>query len=205
MIHLWTLEDNNLELNVTELLKYKLLAEIYNKDTSKEKYDSKEYFKYLDFMTNSKGYCVTKGLNFNESDSYSRRQCLFSKSFKFPENNKTIVEYVRDNLEYDPIDESLRACIKTLRISSKTLTSYIDLFNEQYDTNFTDKDGNIVDVTATINRAMKVISEIPATITKYQELIEKQKNNSPKLRGDKEYEESMDGDASLEQFIPDEE
>jgi len=204
MIHLWELEGMNLTLNTKELLKYPILSKVFIDDKSKEKADSHRYFRYLDFMTNSKGYCITNGLNFKEADAYSKKQCSFPKSYEFPANNKSIIEFVKENLEYDPIAEALSTSIKTLRISSKTLNSYVDIFNEMDETDYKDADGNVIDVTSTINRVMKTIAEIPNTIIKYNELLEKYKSNNTVLRGGQEFRESMEGDAHLEQLELDE-
>ena len=203
MIHLWKINDTlELELNIEELLKYPLLSKFYKQDTSPAKVLSTKYFRYLDFFTNSNGYCVRNGLNFTDSHKYALRQCKFPKDYNFPTNNKEIIDYVRKELESDNITKAINSCIKTLRISTKTLDSYIDYFNEMADEHYRDKDGNVIDMAAIVSKAIKTMSDIPKTIESYEQLLEKQKANQTELRGTGEFSESMDGDDGIERYLP---
>lgn len=204
MIHLWEIgKDLELELNVEELLKYPKLAQIYKRDTSDMKFLSKQYFRYIDFMTNSSGYCISNGLSFDEAHKYSISQCVFPKDFRFPPNNKEIVKYVKDNIESDVINDAIQGVVKILRIMAKSLNSYIDTFTDMSRSDFKDAEGNVIDISTLSNKISKIIADVEPNITRYEELLAKRKNKKVTLRGDKEYNESMDGDASLEQFEPD--
>ena len=47
MIHIWKVTDDfKLDLNIEELLKYPILANIYRSDKDVDKFNAKEYFKY---------------------------------------------------------------------------------------------------------------------------------------------------------------
>jgi len=200
MIHIWKLSELDLELDVKELLKYPLLADIYRKDTSKERYVSKQYFRYLDFMTATNGYCRLNGLTFDEAHIYSIKQCALPKDFIFPGNNKIVIEYIKDSIEYDVVTESILSCIKSLKISSKSLTSYMDYLNETIEKQFKDKDGALIDLTIIVNKVIKTIGDIPKTISVYEELLAKQKSNKQTLRGNNEFRQSMDGDTDIERY-----
>ena len=206
MIHIWKLNnDLTLNINIEELLKYDKLATIYKSDTSKEKINSSLYFKYLDFMTNSNGYCYTHCLNFEASHKYSIKAANIPNDFTFPKNNKDIVNYVKEYIEEDIIGKTIRNCIKSLNLISKTITNYIDIFNDWDYDNFRDKDGNIIDISSDIAKLMKIQGNVPDIISKYEEFLEKQKSNKVILRGEKQFKPSMDGDANLEQYMSDEE
>lgn len=201
MIHLWKLNNLDLELNIEELLKYRLLGDIYINDKSTSKQNSTQYFRYLDFMTNSNGYCIRNGLSFNESHFYSLKHCKFTEDFKFPDNNKEIIEFVKKEIEQDVITDSILSCIKSLRISSKSINRYIDLINELHDTDFKDEKGNFIDLSLIVTKMLKQVSDIPSTIKIYEELLERQKQNNVILRGTGEYSSSMDGDDEIESHL----
>ena len=204
MIHLWTIDSkDNLELNVTELLKYPLLAAVYQKDTSPEKKLSKEYFKYLDHITATSGYCVKNGLNDADAHLYAFNQTRLDKTYVFPPNNKAIIKWVSEELEYDVIASLVNTAVQALNTSAKSLKYYVKTLNNLVEDDFKDKDGNPIDVSMTVNKVMKTISDIPGSIDKLKVLIEKQSNNSKVTRGSNEYRHSMDGDGDIERYHTD--
>ena len=71
MVHLWKIVNDNLDLNVEELLKYPILANVYRADKSKDKFESKEYFKYIDFITKKfpTGIYMVFGIEYGDSRS----------------------------------------------------------------------------------------------------------------------------------------
>ena len=204
MIHLWTIDNkDNLELNVTELLKYPLLATIYQRDTSDGKRLSREYFKYLDHITSTNGYCVKNGLNDADAHLYAFNQTRLDKTYVFPTNNKAIIKWVKEELEFDIIANLVSTAVKALRVSTKSLTHYVDTLNNLSNEDFKDPDGNPIDVSAIVNKVMKTISEIPGSIDKLKVLIEQQTNNSKVTRGSNDYKPSMDGDSDIERYYTD--
>jgi len=203
MIHIWTIDNNyQLQLNVIELLKYPLLAKIYELDTSKGKTLSKEYYKYLDFITNSSGYCVKHGLNNKEAHEYAFKNTNLPKDYEFPKNHKDILKYVIDELEYDIITDLVNSAVKALKVSAKSLKAYIDRLNELEESDFKDKDGEPIDLSNTVNKVMKTISDIPKGIAEFEVLVNKQKSNKSVLRGANEFESSMEGDDGVESYSP---
>lgn len=206
MIHLWRITNSlDLELNIEELLKYPILADIYKKDNSDGKFLSTEYFKYLDFITNPKGYCVSKGLNSQEADIYAKGQTRLPKDYYFPKNNKLIIKYVKDELQFDVIDNLVGTAIKALNVTSKSLANYIDRLNDLEEKDYMDDKGAPIDLSSIITKMMKIAADIPNNIKQYESLLEKQTTKKTIVRGSIEYTESMDGDESLEHYSTDEE
>lgn len=204
MIHIWQIDDKDrLVLNVKELLKYPMLAAIYQNDYSKEKHISHEYFKYLDYMTNSSGYCVRHGLSFKEAHTYSHRQTTLPSDFKFPPHNADVVAFVAENIEYDVVATLVKTAIKALRVSTRSLETYIDNLNEMAYDKFKDKEGNPIDISTIISKNLNTISNIPKDIANLEKLLELQKNSKQVVRGSSEYKSSMDSDVDLDKYIPD--
>lgn len=204
MVHFWKIVNDNLVMELEEILKYPLLRDIYVADKSPNKANSHEYFKYLDFMTASSGYCVKNGLTYNESKTYSSKQVVFPKDFVIPTNDKDIVKYIRDQIEYDPINEAVLAAIKAFRVSAKSLNMYVDNLNEAAENNFKDKEGNIIDVQASISKSLALIAKIPTDIETFNGLLEKQAKAKISMRGSGSFSSSMDSDNELGKFEEDE-
>ena len=204
MIHIWKIIDNNLDLNIEEVLKYPELANIYRNDKSKDKFESREYFKYLDFRTNPRGYCLTNGLNEKESHEYSLRNTRLPVDFEFPKNNKSIIKFVTSNLQFDAIHTLVSGAIKGLNITAKTINSYIEHLNNIEQDDYKDKEGNPIDLTTIITKMMKISNDIPDNIKRFEGLLEKQ-SITVTIRGNNEYSSSMDGDTEIESYIPNEE
>lgn len=201
MIHLWYIDNNdNLVLDIKELLKYPILAKIYQNDISTEKTTAREFFKYIDFRTSSTGYIRRNGLNDKEAHKYALSQTKLSKDFIFPNNLKTILDFVSENLEYDVVATLVTTAIKALRVSTKSLNVYIDNLNELESSEYKDKEGNPIDISALISKALNTISNIPKDITNLEKLLELQKSSKAVVRGSTEYKNSMDGDDSLESY-----
>lgn len=206
MIHIWRITDSlELELNVEELLKYPILADIYKRDTSDGKFLSTEYFKYLDFITNPKGYCVMNGLNSQDADIYARRQTRLPKEFYLPKNTKGVIKYIKDELQFDVVDNLVGTAIKALKVTSKSLSNYIDRLNDLEDKDYMDDKGVPIDLSSIITKMMKIAADIPNNIKQYESLLEKQTTKKTIVRGSIEYTESMDGDESLEHYSDNEE
>lgn len=204
MIHLWVIDDNDdLILNTHELLKYPLLANIYKQDSSPRKELSYEYFKYIDFMTTSAGYCNRHGLNNKEAHKYSLSQTRLPKDFKFPSNNDTILKYVKDNIEFDVEYNLIRIAVKALRVSTKNLEAYIDTLNELETAAFKDAEGKPIDISNIVSKTLNTISNIPKDIKKLEELLELEKNKKAVVRGSVEFSHSMDSDAVLDRYVVD--
>lgn len=206
MIHIWYIDNtDNLVLNLQELLKYPLLAKVYQQDTSTTKYLSKEYFKYLDYLTASSGYCVKNGLNARDAHLYAMSQTKLPKDYHLPLNHKDILRFVKDELEFDGINRLVSMATKAMNVSTRSLENYIDTLNDLDKDEFKDSEGNPIDISAIVNKVMKTISTIPGDVDKLKNLIEKQNNNSQVIRGSNEYRPSMDGDRDIESYITDEE
>lgn len=206
MIHIWYIDNtDSLVLNLQELLKYPLLAKVYQQDTSSTKYLSKEYFKYLDYLTASGGYCVKNGLNLKDAHIYALSQTKLPKDFHVPINHKEILRFVKDELEFDGINRLVSMGIKAINVSTRSLETYIDTLNTYEKEDFKDADGNIIDVSDMVTKVMKMIKSIPGDTDTLKNLIEKQNNNSQIIRGSNDYRPSMDGDADIESYIPHEE
>lgn len=204
MIHIWYIDStDSLVLNLQELLKYPLLAKVYEQDTSTTKYLSKEYFKYLDYITASAGYCIKNGLNTKDAHVYAFSQTKLPKDYIFPKNHKDILKFVKEELEYDVINRLVSSATKALNVSARSLENYIDTLNDLEDADFKDKEGNPIDVSDMVTRVMKTIKGIPNDIDTLKNLIEKQNNKSQIIRGSHDYRPSMDGDASIESYITD--
>ena len=202
MIHLWIIDNAlELQLNVEELLKYDILSKVYKQDTSPAKFYSKEYFKYLDFLTNSNGYCMKSGLNNIDAHNYAISQTKLDKQYVLPPNNKDIIAFVKE-IEYDPIVDILISSVKALRVSSKSLRMQVDVFNNLKEEELKNEDGSVIDVTDKINKILKTLSDIPARIEALEVIMNKVKSKTTTLRGTKEYSPSMDGDVSIESYIP---
>lgn len=205
MIHIWTIDENdNLELNLVELLKYPILTGVYKSDKSKDKFESFEYFKYLDIITNPRGYCVTNGLNEKDSHEYALRQTRLPKDYIFPKNNKDIIKFVLNDLQFDAINSLVNAAIKSLNITARTLNNYISYLNDLEEADYKDKDGNMIDLTGTITRMMKISDDIPVNIKRLESILSKQTKTNIIARGTIEYSSSMEGDADIESYIPNE-
>lgn len=205
MIHIWYIDNtDNLVLNLQELLKYPLLAKVYQQDTSTTKYLSKEYFKYLDYLTASSGYCIKNGLNDKDAHIYAMSQTKLPKDYRFPLNHKEILRFVKEELEFDGINRLVSMATKAINVSTRSLENYIDTLNNLEKDEYKDTEGNPIDVSAIVNKVMKTISTIPGDVDKLRSLIEKQNNNSQVIRGSNEYRPSMDGDRDIESYISDE-
>lgn len=204
MIHLWKIENNNLDLNVEELLKYPILANVYRADKSKDKFESKEYFKYVDFITNPRGHCYVTGLNQKESHDYSLRQTRLSEDYEFPKNNKDIIKFVTSELQFDPINTLVNGAVKSLNITIKTINNYISHLNDIEEADYKDTEGNPIDLTGVINKMMKISNEIPENIKRFESLLSKQSEKGIIARGTAEYTNSMDGDDDIESAISNE-
>ena len=201
MIHIWKItSDNKLDLNVEELLKYPLLANIYINDKSKDNFNSTEYFKYLDFITNPRGYCITNGLNTLESHNYAKRQTRLPSDFIFPKENNDIIKFVLDELQYDAVNNLVNGAIKSLNITAKTINNYITHLNDLEEGDYKDKEGNPIDLSVIITKMMKISDDIPNNIKRYESLLEKQASQKTVLRGTTEYSNSMDGDDELKSY-----
>ena len=195
MIFLWTInEHDEIELNVSEILKDDVLAPIYRNDKTPGKFIAREYFRYLDFMTNSSGYCKRNGLSFKDSHIYSLKQVKLPQDFVFDKNNKKIIDYIEDNIECDIVVDAIRTSIKGLKFNTKNIEAYIEYLNDVRSGDFKDKDGNIIDISTTITKLLTAISNVPKDIEKLNKLMDEQKQNKHNLRGSGEYEQSMDGD-----------
>jgi regulator of RNase E activity RraB len=206
MIHIWYIDNtDNLVLNLQELLKYPLLAKVYQQDTSTVKYLSKEYFKYIDYLTSPSGYCIKNGLNAKDSHIYALSQTKLPRDYHVPLNHKEILKFVKEDLEFDGINRLVSMATKALNISTRSLENYIDTLNNLERDEFKDKDGNAIDVSDMVSKVMKTIKSIPGDIDTLKNLIEKQNNNSQVIRGSNEYRPSMDGDREIESYIVDEE
>jgi len=203
MIHLWIIDNNyQLQLNVLELAKYPIVCKVYELDTSQGKWLSKEYYKYLDFISNSNGYCVKHGLNAREAHEYAFKNTNLPKDYVLPKDHKAILKFVIDELEYDAVSVLVNAAVKALKVSARSLQSYVDVLNDLVEAEFKDKDGTPIDISATVNKVLKTISEIPKGIEIFNDLVNKQKTNNNTLRGSKEYSTSMEGDDAIESYIP---
>ena len=200
MIFLWKInEHEEIELNLEDILKDDVLAPIYREDKSNGKLVVKEYFKYLDFMTNQSGYCKRNGLSFKEAHAYSVRQCKLPTNYVFNDKqNKAIIAYIEENIESDVIVDSIRTSIKGLRLNTKNIEAYIDYLTDLREGDFKDKDGNVIDISTTISKLLTSIANVPKDIEKLNKLLDEQKQSKQKLRGSTEFEESMDGDESEE-------
>lgn len=206
MIHIWYIDNtDNLVLNLQELLKYPLLAKVYQQDTSTTKYLSKEYFKYLDYLTASGGYCVKNGLSTKDAHMYALSQTKLPKDFRVPLNHKEILNFVKEELEFDGINRLVSMGIKAINVSTRCLENYIDTLNAYEKQDFKDADGNVIDVSDMVTKVMKMIKSIPGDTDTLKNLIEKQNNNSQVIRGSNDYRPSMDGDRDIESYIPHEE
>ena len=206
MIHIWEIDaQDNLVINITELLKYPLLANIYRNDQSTEKYMSKEYFKYIDFITAASGYCVKNGLNDKDAHAYALSQTRLPKEYVFPKNNKEIIRWIKTELEYDVITRLVNTAVKALNVSTRSLECYIDSLNNLETKDFLDDEGNPINVADIVNKVLKTISAIPGDIDKLKVLIDKQQSSKQVIRGSNEYRTSMDGDGDIERYISDEE
>jgi len=202
MVHLWKINNSlELDLNVTELLKYDILAKVYQSDTSDGKSLSHKYFMYLDFITASSGYCVTNGLNDSEAHIYAMKHSKLDSTYHFPANNKTIIAFVKSELERDTVFTLVSAAIQALNVSSKSVKNYIKVLNNMEKDDFQDKDGNPINVAETVNKVLKTLKEIPSSIDIYESLLSKQKTKKVALRGQKDFRSSMDGDDDLKSLI----
>lgn len=202
MIHLWKINDSlELDLNVTELLKYDILAKVYRSDTSESKSLSHKYFMYLDFITNSSGYCVTNGLNDNDANVYAMKHAKLDNTYCFPPNNKAIIAFVKAELENDTVFVLVSTAIQALNVSSKSLKSYVKILNNMEKDEFQDKEGNPINVAETVNKVLKTLKEIPASLDIYESFLKKQKTKKVILRGQKEFRSSMEGDDDLKSLI----
>lgn len=198
MIHIWKIKGVELDLNLEELLKYEILANIYINDKSPNKSDSILYFRYLDFITNPRGYCVKNGLSKVESHNYAFKNTNLPKDFKFPINNEDIIKFTKEHLQCDVVNELINVSIQALRITIKNLKSYISELNQLEIDDFK-KDDKTVDLTNIISKTMSITNSIPDKIKMLEELLAKQEE-SKTLRGSKPYESSMDGDSEIESF-----
>lgn len=205
MIHIWYIDaKDNLVLNIHELLKYNLLAKVYEQDTSTAKYLSKEYFKYLDYLTAAGGYCVKNGLNTKDAHIYAKDQTKLPRDFVLPKNHKEILKFVKEELEYDVITRLVNSATKALNVSTRSLENYIDTLNDMDAKDFKDEEGNPLNISDMVSRVMKTIKTIPGDIDTLKNLIEKQNNKSQVIRGSNDYKPSMDGDRDIESYIIDE-
>ena len=201
MIHIWKVtDDSKLDLNIEELLKYPILANIYRSDKDVDKFNAKEYFKYLDFITNPKGYCISNGLNTSEAHNYAFRQTNLPKDFEFPKNNKDIIKFVKEDLQFDVVDNLVNTSIKALKVTSKSVANYIDNLNELESKDYKTDDGEPIDLSSIITKMMKIAADIPNNIKNFESLLEKQATQKTILRGTTEHTESMDGDDELESY-----
>jgi len=201
MIHIWTItSDFKLDLNIEELLKYPILANVYKADTSKDKFDSTEYFKYLDFITNPRGHCIINGLNDVEAHNYAKRQTRISSDFQFPKNNKDIIKFVNSELQFDAVNSLVNGAIKSLNITAKTINNYISHLNNLEEDEYKDKEGTPIDLSTIITKMMKISDDIPNNIKRFESLLEKQATQKTILRGTTEYTDSMEGDEGLESY-----
>ena len=161
---------NKIEINKPEILLVKEFNDLWNNDKSKDKFESKEYFKYLDFITNPRGHCYVTGLNEKEAHEYSLRQTRLPEDFEFPKNNKDIVKFVNNELQFDPINTLVNGAIKSLNITIKTINNYVSHLNNIEEQDYKDADGNYISNNAdatTFHEVIKLFKEYEDTDGKF--------------------------------------
>ena len=144
---------------------------------------------------------MKSGLNNIDAHNYAISQTKLDKQYVLPPNNKDIIAFVKE-IEYDPIVDILISSVKALRVSSKSLRMQVDVFNNLKEEELKNEDGSVIDVTDKINKILKTLSDIPARIEALEVIMNKVKSKTTTLRGTKEYSPSMDGDVSIESYIP---
>lgn len=206
MIHIWKIENNEIEIDIDQLHRYKPLAKFYNEDVSENKIHSKEVFKYIDYIVNTRGYCRIHGLSNKSAHIYALSQTRLKSNFVQDNTIKTLIEYVKHNLEKDPIQDSINISIRSLNNINIALNVFNEQLEEAIENNLslTNEAGEsaVFDVIKQSDSIMKIVNDIPKKIKDLRKLME-ESNNKIKVRGNDEYSESMDGDGDIESFSTD--
>lgn len=200
MIHVWNIVNGVLNVHEERLAKHRILWTYYTNDKSEDRNESKEVFKYIDTICDSKGYVRLHGLTDNDAHNYAFRNCRLPEDFKQDALIRTMIDYVKENLEKDVIVDAIEIATKALNMSNKAIKSYTDALSNYMDEPL-DKDGIPKDPRPILESIEKYSTLIPKQVKSLQALYKSHDEKTKILRGGGEFKESMDGDKHLDKIL----
>jgi len=206
MIHLWNVTGDTLNLNVSEILKYKELTVIYKRDNTDDKSFAHKEFRYIDFLSNREGYCIVNGLSKKEAHKHAVLNSNLHKDYIPDAFIKIAINKVYDELNGGVIEKLIDSTIRSLNLSAETVVQITNRAEELLDkASGTDED--ITKLITLTNQVSQIAVGIPDKVTKLIEL-RKQYDTASKgtiqERGGKEYTASLDGAGDIEHDSADE-
>lgn len=198
MNYIWYIKNDVLNVYEDRLIKHRMLWNYYENDKSVDRNESKEVFKYMDYITDSSGFIRLNGLTGDEAHRHAVNRTRLDADWKPSQLENMLIDYIKDNIEHDVIVESIELTIKTLSLSRKALQTYGNMLEEYINKDDNAKDYDVIGIVDKINKAS---DSIPKSVERLKSLYKQQGEKSKVLRGGHEFKDSMDGDANLEQYL----
>lgn len=195
-IHAFKLENDNLELDVKEILKYDLLARIYKRDPSKNKDMAYKEFKYIYLLADSKGYIFKAGLSNTAARKYAKQHAGLNDSYKPDKDVESAVAFIREHLEIHTVESLINSTLRGLSMTGIVVEMVVSTFEDIIEKSETSKD-DIALIEDGITKLLTKAATIPSTIKRLTELKEEWdsiEKGTEQIRGGIEYSTSFDGD-----------
>lgn len=198
---IFVIREGKLRLNSDEILTIKPFAEIYERDKSIDKHRAFKEFNYLYQLCDYKSLPNQEGFRDKDAKSYAIEVADLELDFK-PDNLilKAIEVYKKNRYNV------LRESVLQLKKSFKTIINVVASAQKRLETNLADDNANNETVTASIEIISKLLSLSNSLNTQIKLLgetlkqidKEEQEEKEGKIRGDKNYTSSLDGDPDIE-------
>lgn len=195
-IHAFKIVKGNLEIDVPEILKYPVLAHIYNRDNSIAKEYAYKEFMYCVHLSDRRGYVFKAGLSKAEAKQWAKDRTGLLPSWKPDEYIEKAIALMNNSLNITVVEDLLDGSIRSLHLSSKLIKRFADEIDEIVnDPNSTRDD--LLACEDTLKDLIKRSHDIPQQIDILEDLKEqydKQQGGVAKVRGGGIYKRSYDGD-----------
>lgn len=195
MIFGFKIVNDKIELNVGEILKYPVLAHIYQRDKTTQKQMAYKEFMYICFCADKEGICAKKGYNKKETHMFAVNNSQLPNDYIPDANVKDAIRFCEDNLNTNVVEDLIRSTLRGLRISAKIVETLLDEQDKRISKNdVTPELLGIYD--KSVKELIKIAADIPNRIESLTTLLnnyDKFTAGTNKLRGGQEYRSSYDG------------
>jgi hypothetical protein len=195
MIYAFKIVNDKIELNVTEILKFPILAQIYKRDKTTEKQTAYKEFMYICFCADKEGICAKKGYNKKETHLFAVSNSQLANDYIPDGYVKDAISFCEDNLNTNVVEDLIRSTLRGLRLSGKTIEILLEKVDERINKNdVTPEALGIYD--KSVKELIKIAADIPNRIDNLMTLLnnyDKFSTGTNKLRGGQEYRSSYDG------------
>lgn len=203
MIYLWKLNGEELELNLSEILKYKELEKVYTRDKMAGKMLAKAEFRYIDFLANRDSYCIKNGLSELEAKKFAIANSRLPDNYVPDKITQAAITKARE-LNGGVIEDLIDATVSAFRVDAKMMIKIKQLL-EQEGVKVADVQG-VEAIMKMTDAVIKMSSTIPNKINQLLELREayekKLKEGTNEKRGGGEISNSYDG-SGIERYADD--